>query len=435
MWSPDGKRIAFFRSGAQQLFVINPDGTGETIITQFNPVFSYSVAWSPDSRRLAYLRGFQTTPAGHYTEIFSRKLEDSAEHQITFDKKIIDDFCWTSTGEIVFNSNRGGGVGLWVIPEEGGMPKQLTLGAGTDGVPRISKDAKHLVYLNESESANLWTINLQTADLQQLTFEDAWVRTVEYSPDGSKLLYRLENEFEPSQDGFVICNMDGSDPTKFAPTIEKYTLMPYLSVFWSPDMKSFFFNGCRRDTIRTNPDSIVVTYSHFEYELATKTTRKTGDGALLDISRDGRTIVYALEDVHRAVLASKSTPDKKIMDIVIHEDDAMPRFSWDSKSVLIQDSMGLWSIPLDASKSKQRIKTPKTFWLIGPMPDDKSILGCVVDAATQRNTLVKVNIANGTVEEIRKIPGRIAVISPDGKTLTFIRVEIKNRIIVLDNFR
>jgi Tol biopolymer transport system component/class 3 adenylate cyclase len=436
MWSPDGKHIAFFRSDGKELFVVKPDGTEEKKVTQIESVFFMNVAWSPDSRRLAFLRSFETAATGQYTEIFSRTLDDSTEHQITFDKKIIDDFCWTSTGEIVFNSNRGGGVDLWVMPEEGGTPKQLTLGAGVDRCPRISKDAKHLVYLNESQTSNLWTIDLQTKELQQLTSEDARVWSVTYSPDGSKFIYWLENPFESSQNGFVICNKDGSEPTKFVPKIEKYTLLPPV-IRWSADMKSVFFSCFRSDTIRKNPDSIVVTFSLFEHELATNITRKIGDGAITDISRDGKYLLYSpdLNFPFKAFLALKSAPDKIIKKIAIHE--TMPRFSWDSKSVITQDSIGVWFIPLDVGSSKHLIKTPKFFRFSGSMPDDKSILGTVADPASQSLTWVKLYCASGRVEKISNMRGYTtdSAVSPDDKTLVFTRFEAKNKIIVLDNFR
>ena len=381
VWSPDGIHIAFFRQlrHAWGLFVVKPDGTEETKVTQIEPVFFINVAWSPDSRRLAFLRSFQTDATSLYTEIFSRALDDSTEHQITFDKKFIDDFCWTSTGEIVFNSNRGGSVGLWVMPEEGGTPKQLTLGTGIDRFPRISKDAKHLVYLNESETRNLWTIDLQTKELRQLTFEDyAKIWSVSYSPDGSKLIYRLENDFESSQNAYVICNKDGTEPTKFEPTFEKYKQIGIFKTFWSVDMKSVFFSGFRSDTIRKNPDSIVTKYSYFEHELATNITRKIGDGTLIDVSRDGKYLLY-VPDLNtpslKASLALKATPDKIIKEFAIRE--SPPRFSWDSKSAIVQDSIGVWSVPLDAGKSKHLIKTPKSFIFDSSMPDDKSMLGFV----------------------------------------------------------
>jgi Tol biopolymer transport system component len=439
VWSPDGKHIAFFRQlgEALGLFVIKPDRTEENKVTQFKPAFYINVAWSPDSRRLAFLRSFQTNETVQYTEIFSRTLDDSIEHQITFDKKVIDDFCWTSTGEIVFNSNRGGGVGLWVIPEEGGVPKQLTLGAGADRFPRISKDAKHLAYLNESQNANLWAIDLQSKELQQLTFEDAigWdgIRGVAYSPDGSKLIYWLENSYESSQNGFVVCNRDGSEPTKFALTIGKYTQIYALGILWFPDMKSVYFNCDRSDTIRKNPDSIDVKHCYFEHEFATNVTRKIGDGILIDISWDGKYILYARKDIYQVVLANKSAPDKIIKEIAFNR--GMPHFSWDSKSVIVQDSIGVWSIPVDVGKNKHLIKTPKSFRLISPMPDGKSILGRMWDAASLNNVLVKVHLINASVEVIKEYSGLSSTVSPDGKTLVFVKVETMNRIIVLDNFR
>jgi class 3 adenylate cyclase/Tol biopolymer transport system component len=438
IWSPDGKHIAFFRklpsSYIWELFMINPDGTEEKKITQIKPTIYHDIAWSPDSRRFAYLKSFQSATDGQYSEIFSRTLDDSTEQQITFDKKIIDDFCWTSTGEIVYNSNRSGSVCLWVASRDGGIPRQITLGAGGDRCPRISKDAKHLVYLNESQTSNLWTIDLQIKEFQQLTFEDALVMHCAYSPDGSKLIYWMENEYEPLQNGFVTCNKDGSELSKVAPFIDKYTISPFV-IRWSADMKSFFFNGFQKDTLRKNPDSIVVKHSFFEYEFATNITRKIGDGMLLDVSMDGKYFLYEPPFNQRAVIVLKSAPDKIIKEIAFNR--TLPHFSWDSKDVITQDSIGVWAIPLDVGKSKYIIiKTPKAFDFISAMPDLKSILGRIWDATSQSNILVKMYCANGKVEEIRKMPlGFSPEVSPDGKILAYARFETKSKIIVLDNFR
>src|SRR3954452_21450077 len=59
-WSPDGKHIAFVdRSGAGDLYVINPDGTNLHQLTQsaYPPASNYGArqpAWSADGQRLAF---------------------------------------------------------------------------------------------------------------------------------------------------------------------------------------------------------------------------------------------------------------------------------------------------------------------------------------------------------------------------------------------
>jgi len=449
VWSPDGKHIAFFRyipgraNIIWELFIVNPDGMGETKITQieaeFYKLFSLNIAWSPDSRRLAFLRNFQDTVNSHYSEIFVREMNDSTEHQITFDKKILDDFCWTSTGEMVFTSNRGGGVSLWVMPEDGGTTKQLTLGAGTDKSPRISRDAKHLVYLNESATCNLWTVDLRTKELQQLTFEDARTLSPAYSWDGSKLLYFLWNSWDNSQNGFVICNKDGSDPTKFMPKVENYAWSHY-GMRWSADMKSVYFSGYRIDTIRKNPDSTVGRHSFFEHELATNVTRKIGDGGwLMDISRDGKYVLYVRTGPpFHGVLSLTSAPEKAVKEIFPHPIRCC--FSWDSKNVITQDSIGVWVTPVDVDKGRRSIKAPKFFQFAAIKPDDGSLLGIISHPETHSNdTFVKLDLAKGKTEEIAKVPSGSEFfngsISPDGQTFVFGRVEKRSRIMVLDNFR
>src|SRR5207253_1422929 len=59
IWSPDGKRIAFasFRSGRSEVFVINADGTGETQLTTEG---GFPGAWSPDGTRATARAGRPT---------------------------------------------------------------------------------------------------------------------------------------------------------------------------------------------------------------------------------------------------------------------------------------------------------------------------------------------------------------------------------------
>ncbi|MBI2835885.1 MAG: PD40 domain-containing protein [Acidobacteria bacterium] len=53
-WSPDGRRIAFFsnRSGAQNIWVVDADGSGLGQLTDSSDTMFYPV-WSPDGSRMA----------------------------------------------------------------------------------------------------------------------------------------------------------------------------------------------------------------------------------------------------------------------------------------------------------------------------------------------------------------------------------------------
>lgn len=57
-WSPDGKSIAYWSdaSGEYELYIMQPDKEGAAKkLTSYGPGFRYEVAWSPDSKKLAFV--------------------------------------------------------------------------------------------------------------------------------------------------------------------------------------------------------------------------------------------------------------------------------------------------------------------------------------------------------------------------------------------
>ena len=56
VWSPDGTRIAFIsdRSGKDNIYIINTDGTNLEQITNETYSSIYGISWSPDGTRIVY---------------------------------------------------------------------------------------------------------------------------------------------------------------------------------------------------------------------------------------------------------------------------------------------------------------------------------------------------------------------------------------------
>ena len=87
-WSPDGSRIAFERStpqtpydGKAAIFVVDRDGTGERLVLEHRHFTSgsYSLAWSPDGRTIA----FETSPAADCTAVALVDVDSGAVRRLT----------------------------------------------------------------------------------------------------------------------------------------------------------------------------------------------------------------------------------------------------------------------------------------------------------------------------------------------------------------
>jgi len=165
-WSPDGKRIGYVvlwwnsHTRNNEFWTVRPDGSEGALVFADSASTSggaYSFAWSPDGRRVAWLRNFEHSS---YSEIVIRDLATGRERLLTHDRKRIDEVVWTPQDEIVFSSNRGGAENLWIMRATGGPPAQITRGAGPDAGIRVSADGRTLLYLLQQPlvSAGWWNV-------------------------------------------------------------------------------------------------------------------------------------------------------------------------------------------------------------------------------------------------------------------------------------
>ena len=158
-WSPDGKSVAFWsdRLGEYEIYVQSADGKGDARqITRRGKGFGYTLYWSPDSRKLAFI--------------------DEKN-----DISILD----VETGQTQIAGNT-----LWNIGH-----------GGRYGYPIAwSADSKWIAFTQGLENANsaVFVYNLETAKSKQATSGFYNYSYPVFSNDGNNLFYRTNRTFNAS---------------------------------------------------------------------------------------------------------------------------------------------------------------------------------------------------------------------------------------------
>ncbi len=81
---------------------------------------------------------------------------------------------------------------LWLVPVEGGAPRQFTHGDQSDTSPRWSPDGKIIAFLsnrsNKDKPAQIFLIPFDGGEARKLTSIEGEIGEISWSPDGRKLL-------------------------------------------------------------------------------------------------------------------------------------------------------------------------------------------------------------------------------------------------------
>jgi Tol biopolymer transport system component len=287
-WSPDGRYIAFHRSGdgKQAIYVIPAVGGLERkLLTSKGSSFDISsMDWSPDGKHLAYVEGEPgerifllavdnpkdnrplTTPAGlQVAGYFPRFSPDGQEvafvrsaetrdiwvvrtvggqpKRLTFDDAFIYGLDWTPDGAyIVFSSVRSGGSPrLWKVRASGGQPEPLSMPPDIGEELSLSRHGRRLAYTQREWNSNIWRYELPRSAGQippptKLVASTGLNSDAQYSPDGTRIA------FQSSRSGAIeiwVCESDGSNP-------RQVTFLGCNEVScprWSPDGTAIVFSA------------------------------------------------------------------------------------------------------------------------------------------------------------------------------------------------
>jgi dipeptidyl aminopeptidase/acylaminoacyl peptidase len=262
-WSSDSKRIAFVstRSGASQIWTMNPDGGDAKQITTLATEAS-GVIFSPAGKHLLFIS--EVYPECADENCNKKKVEEEKASKLK--ARVYTSLLYRHWNE--FRGKRR--KHLMVVPVEGGAPKDIT--PGNRDVPPfslnggedydISPDGKEVCFVMNAEpnlavstNSDLYVTTLDGGDPRKITVNAGADNTPQYSPNGKYLAYRAQLRGGYESDRWRLVVMDRA--TGKTETLTENMDRAVSDFIWAPDSSHIFIT--LEDRGRTSVQMIPAT--------------------------------------------------------------------------------------------------------------------------------------------------------------------------------
>ncbi|HSM60642.1 MAG TPA: DPP IV N-terminal domain-containing protein, partial [Longimicrobiales bacterium] len=244
VWSPDGTRIAYTASGeptGSQVFVRWMDDEGATTqITRVENTPS-SLRWSPDGERIA----------------FSMTVDEESSWRVQVPGRP-SGARWTEDPKVVTRAdyrqdrvgfNDEGWRHVFVVPAEGGTPRQLTDGSWHHSAGEWTPDGREILFSSlRTEDAELswreseiYSVDVASGSIRQLTTRRGQDSNPMPSPDGKLIAYTggdwHDDTYRNSQ--VWVMGRDGSSPRMISGDFDRQA----SDFNWAPDGSGLYFTA------------------------------------------------------------------------------------------------------------------------------------------------------------------------------------------------
>jgi TolB protein len=250
--SPKSRGVIAFVGDSEfnaNIYVVKAGGQGVRNLSRNKRSNDRSVAWSPDGRKILFLRAkLEGVGYSAARDLYVMDADGSHQRRLLrhkpggfFSEELIGSPTWSPDGRrIAFVSNRRKGFDfeIYLINADGSGLRNLTKGrGGSDSLPAWSPDGRKIAFVGWRDlEMGLHVMNADGSHERQLIKAGPQVPSLAWSPDGRKILLEQFDKNGPRSDLYVIdANGGGLRNLTRNPAVEEY------GPAWSPDGRKIAF--------------------------------------------------------------------------------------------------------------------------------------------------------------------------------------------------
>ncbi len=186
-WSPDSRRLAYVSfEGDRSTIFVQTLRTGNRIKVSDRQGINGAPAFSPDGRKLVLTLG----GADGNLDIFIMDIATRGITRLTTNRSIDTEGTWSPDGEqIFFTSDRSGGPQVYRVDVSGGTPVRITFEGSYNARPRLSPDGSKLAMVHlDRGNYRIAVLDLENENFQVLS-TGRQDESPSFAPNSDTLIY------------------------------------------------------------------------------------------------------------------------------------------------------------------------------------------------------------------------------------------------------